>query len=111
MAFVLEIKPSARKRNAAAGRAVNRDGTRWTFATRGAAERWAQELTDFGGELVWVQSAHPADQSDVDGYLLSRSDRGSIADRTLHGTNDESVDLDATVLPTEQDDLPRANDQ
>lgn len=101
VAFVLEIKPSARKRNAAAGRAVNRDGARWSFATRKAAERWAQELTEVGGELVWVQSAHPQDASDVDGYLLSRLDRGAIADRDRLDGRPGRPDA-----PTEQDEFP-----
>ena len=106
MAYVLEIKPSARKRNAAAGRAVNRDGTRWSFATREAAERWAEELTQAGGELVWVQSAHPRDASDVDGYLLSRLDRGSIADRTRLTAEGPGGKADRSKTPTEQDEFP-----
>ncbi|MDR5672956.1 Uncharacterized protein AArcCO_0982 [Halalkaliarchaeum sp. AArc-CO] len=106
MAYVLEIKPSARKRNAAAGRAVNRDGTRWSFATRKAAERWAEELTQAGGELVWVQSAHPRDGSGVDGYLLSRLDRGSIADRTRLTTEGTGRKADRKKRPTEQDEFP-----
>ena len=111
MAYLLEIKPSARKRNAAAGRAVNMDGTRWSFATREAAERWAEELTQAGGELVWVQSAHPRDASDVDGYLLSRLDRGSIADKTRLAAEDPEGPADRSTTSTEQDEFPVSDGQ
>jgi len=97
VSFVLEIKPSARKRNAAAGRAVNRDGARWTFRSRAAAEAWADELTGAGGELVWVQAAHPADESDVDGYLLARLDRGRI--RNADGSSTRRSRTEQEPLP------------
>ncbi|MGM0606737.1 MAG: hypothetical protein ACQETB_13840, partial [Halobacteriota archaeon] len=76
--FVVEIKPSARKRNLRVGRFVNRAGTIREFDTRRAAESWADELTTCGRDRVWIQSAHPLDSSDVDGYLLSRNSRSDL---------------------------------
>ena len=78
MAFVVEIKPSARKRNADVGRAVNREGTTRRFESRRAAEAWADDLTGSGRDHVWITAAHPADQSAVDGYLVSRNTRGEL---------------------------------
>jgi len=78
VAYVVEIKPSARKRNADVGRAVNREGTTRRFESRRAAEAWADTLTGGGRDTVWIKSAHPADQSAVDGYLVSRNTRGEL---------------------------------
>ena len=76
--FVVDIKPSARKRNAKVGRAVTREGSLHRFESRQAAEAWADELTGGGREHVWIKAAHPADQSAVDGYLVSRNTRGKL---------------------------------
>jgi len=78
VAFIVEIKPSARKRNGDVGRAVNREGTTRRFESRRAAEAWADELTGGGRDHVWIKAAHPADQSSVDGYLVSRNARGKL---------------------------------
>ena len=66
------MKPSARKANGAVGGLVNRDGVRHAFESRTAAEAWASGLSESGWRPVWIQSAHPDDRSDVDGYLVSR---------------------------------------
>ena len=66
------MKPSARKANAAVGGLVNRDGVRHAFESRAAAEAWASGLSESGTRPVWIRGAHPADPSDVDGYLVSR---------------------------------------
>ncbi|MCL9815532.1 hypothetical protein [Natronocalculus amylovorans] len=76
--FVVEIKPSARKRNPNVGRLVNKSGTTHTFESRSVAERWAAALISSARTRVWIQSAHPADRSDVDAYLLSRNTRGKL---------------------------------
>jgi len=78
VAFIVEIKPSARKRNGDVGRAVNREGTTRRFESRRAAEAWADELTGGGRDHVWIKAAHPADQSTVDAYLVSRNARGKL---------------------------------
>lgn len=76
--FVVDIKPSARKRNPNVGEVVNREGSTHTFESRQAAEAWAQEFVSSTRDRVWIQAAHPADRSDVDGYLLSRNTRGAV---------------------------------
>ncbi|QZP36921.1 hypothetical protein [Halobaculum magnesiiphilum] len=72
MSYLVEVKPSARKANAAVGHAVLRDGTRREFGDRGAAEAWADGLSTGADRPVWIHAAHPADNSEVDGYLVSR---------------------------------------
>lgn len=78
MAYVVEIKPSARKRNPTVGRMVNREGTTHEFESRAAAEGWADELTAGSRDHVWIQSAHPQDRSAADAYLVSRNTRGKL---------------------------------
>ena len=78
MAYIVEIKPSARKRNGDVGRAVNREGSTRRFESRERAEAWADELTGGGRDHVWIKAAHPQDQSTVDGYLVSRNARGKL---------------------------------
>ncbi len=78
MAFVVEIKPSARKRNPAVGQTVNTEGTTHQFASRRAAEGWADDLTKGSRDNVWIQAAHPRDNSTIDAYLVSRNTRGTL---------------------------------
>lgn len=78
MAYIVEIKPSARKRNGDVGQAVNREGTTRHFESREAAEQWADDLTGGGRDHVWIKAAHPQDQSTVDGYLVSQNTRGTL---------------------------------
>lgn len=68
--YLVEIKPSARRTNAAVGRTVNRGGTRHEFPDRDAAEEWAAALSD-ADPVVWVRTANPGDDS-VDAYLMGR---------------------------------------
>lgn len=70
--YLVEIKPSARRHNAAAGEAVNSEGARHEFEDRAAADEWARGLAAEGGHTVWVQDAPPHADGAVDGYLLSR---------------------------------------
>ena len=70
--YVVEVKPSARKANGPVGRAVVEGGGRREFDDRAAAESWADALSERGGRPVWIRTAHPADRSGVDGYLVSR---------------------------------------
>ena len=72
MSYVVEVKPSARKANAAVGHAVLHEGVRREFGDRGAAEAWADGLSTGADRPVWIHAAHPADRSDVDAYLVSR---------------------------------------
>lgn len=78
MTYVLALKPSARRANAAVGHEVNRAGTTRTLASRTAADAWARYLSATGGALVWVRDANPGD-ADADGYLVRR--RGAWRER------------------------------
>mgnify|MGYP000170990096 CR=1 FL=1 len=72
VSYVVEVKPSARKANAAVGHAVLYGGARREFGGRDAAEAWAEGLSTGADRPVWIHAAHPADCSDVDAYLVSR---------------------------------------
>ena len=72
VSYVVEVKASARKANAAVGHAVLREGARREFGDRGAAEAWAEGLSTGADRPVWIHAAHPADRSGVDAYLVSR---------------------------------------
>lgn len=76
--YLVEVKPSARRTNAAVGRTVNREGPRHAFDDRAAAERWAETLSE-GGPLVWIRTANPGDDA-VDGYLMGRRRNAAIQD-------------------------------
>jgi hypothetical protein len=71
-AFLVAIKPSARRTNGAVGRTVNRSGTRHRFDSRVDAEVWAAGLASRGGTAVWIREANPNDDTDVDAYLMGR---------------------------------------
>ncbi|WP_411967991.1 hypothetical protein [Haloferax sp. YSSS75] len=77
-AFVVDIKPSARRTNGAVGTLVNRRGTRHVFSSRDDAEMWASGLSSRGDVAVWIRSADPRDESDADAYLVGRRTRESI---------------------------------
>lgn len=77
-AFVVDIKPSARRTNGAVGTLVNRRGTRHVFSSRDDAEMWASGLSSRGGVAVWIRSANPRDGSDADAYLVGRRTRASV---------------------------------
>ncbi|MFB6250109.1 MAG: hypothetical protein ABEI27_00230 [Halobellus sp.] len=73
--YVVDVKPSARRTNAAAGQLVQRSGSRHRFDSRADAETWAAGLTAQGETTVWVRTANPNDRSDVDAYLIGRRTR------------------------------------
>lgn len=70
--YIVEIKPAARRHNAAVGETINRAGARHEFDDRDAAEEWARALTDDGEHTVWIQDAPTHANGLVDGYLMSR---------------------------------------
>jgi hypothetical protein len=67
--YLVEVKRSARRSNAAVGTVVCQRGVRHRFDSRDEAESWADELADDDGQ-VWIRAANPDDRSDVDGYLI-----------------------------------------
>ncbi|EJN60784.1 hypothetical protein [Halogranum rubrum] len=72
MTYVVDVKRSARRTNGAVGAAVCRDGTRWEFDDRPAAEAWAADLSTEGDGHVWIRRADPDDDSPADAYLVGR---------------------------------------
>lgn len=97
--FVVVVKPSARKANAAAGRAVAANGTRRVFEDGASADEWATALSKRGGRPVWLRRAHPSDDDDVDAYLLSQH-RDAVAD-------DSTPDGRAEIEPLPDDEDAR----
>ena len=77
--YVVEVKPSARKRSADAGRWVNLEGATRTFASKELAREWARTCSGPDGR-IWIQDAVPWDDREVDGYLVGGA-RG-VRDRT-----------------------------
>ncbi|MFC6836729.1 hypothetical protein [Halomarina ordinaria] len=80
--YTVAVKPSARRRSAAAGRWVNDRGPRRRFETKALARQWARELSTHSVTL-WVQDAAPNDPAPVDGYLVAR--RGPSRESTTGG--------------------------
>lgn len=77
-AYVVAIKPSARRASAAAGEWVLEQGRHRTFDSRALAREWARSIGSVD-RTVWVQDAHPRDASAADGYLLARRRDGTAA--------------------------------
>jgi hypothetical protein len=67
--YLVEVKQSARKSNAAVGSVVCQRGVAHRFDSREAAEAWAADLADDDAH-VWIRAANPDDRSDVDAYLV-----------------------------------------
>lgn len=70
MGYVVAVKPSARRVNAAAGERVNSGGPHHRFDSKAAAREWARSIS--GDSTVWVRDANPNDPAPVDGYLVGR---------------------------------------
>ncbi|MFB6080161.1 MAG: hypothetical protein ABEJ81_04100 [Haloferacaceae archaeon] len=99
-AYVVDVKPSARRTNAAVGRAVNRDGTRRRFLSRADAETWALGLSARGDRRVWIRAANPNDRTGADAYLVGRR-RRRADDGGGEGTHAGASDTEAqtTLAP------------
>lgn len=86
--YVLEVKASARRSSAQAGRWVNDHGPTRTFGSKALARSWARTCSATG-RTVWVQDAVPWDERDVDGYLVS----GDRPGRPRGEDGDEQSDI------------------
>lgn len=82
--YVVAVKPSARKRSAAAGELVAESGPRASFRSKHAARRWAERASE-DGRRVWIQDANPNDPAAVDGYLVGGARRGGGRGGGEHG--------------------------
>jgi hypothetical protein len=76
--YLVEVKRSARRSNAAVGGVVCQHGVRHRFEARDAAEAWAAALATDDGH-VWIRAANPDDRSDVDAYLIGWLHRPTAA--------------------------------
>ena len=74
--YVVEIKPSARRSSPAVGAWVNTRGPVRRFETKPLARAWARSASG-PHATVWIQDAAPADDRDVDGYLVGGDRRGN----------------------------------
>lgn len=83
--YVVDIKPSARRRNGAVGSVVNDRGVRHRFGSRDDAEMWAEGLSTRGERRVWIRAANPDDATGADGYLVSRRRRETDGRRENEG--------------------------
>lgn len=74
-AYVVDVKRSARRTNAAVGETVNLGGPRRRFRSRADAEAWALGLSERGDRRVWIRAANPNDRTGADAYLVGRRPR------------------------------------
>jgi hypothetical protein len=88
--YVVEIKPSARRRCRAVGEWVNDRGPIRRFDSKPLARAWARDVSS-PGTTVWIQDASPTDDRDADGYLVSGTRRGNPSSRGRDETQSELV--------------------
>lgn len=72
--YVVAVKPSARRVSRAVGAWLVAEGRYRTFDSKALAREWARTASPQGYTL-WIQDAHPRDESPADGYLLARRSR------------------------------------
>lgn len=82
--YVVAVKPSARRVSVAAGSWVATEGPCREFDSKALAREWAREASP-PGRTLWVQDAHPLDESPSDGYLLARPSQLRGAEEELPG--------------------------
>lgn len=70
--YVVSVKPSARKTNAAIGTWISQRGPVRRFASKRDARQWARDCSE-ADSPVWIQDAVPWDGTDADGYLVGRT--------------------------------------
>jgi len=69
-AYIVAIKPSARRINTAAAEWVGRRESTRTFASKRDAKAWARAISGGDGD-VRIQDAAPNDPEPIDGYLVA----------------------------------------
>jgi hypothetical protein len=76
-AYVVVVKPSARKVSAVAGTWVRDNGRSRCFDSKALAKAWARRCAA-PHRAVWIQDAVPWDESPADGYLVGARRRERI---------------------------------
>ena len=74
-AYLVAVKPSARRTSRAAAEWVAERGPHRRFDSKRLAREWARAASPHG-HTIWIQDAHPLDPGPADGYLLARRHRG-----------------------------------
>ena len=73
--FTVEVKPSARERNAAADRLASERGTIHEYPSREVAAEQAEALSESGDIRVALQRVAPQDDTPADAYLVAQPER------------------------------------
>lgn len=92
--FVVEVKPSARERNAAADRLASERGVRHEYPSREAAAEQAEALTETGETRVALQRVAPQDETSADAYLVAKPKRHV---ETPHDPDARTLTFDASA--------------
>ena len=82
--YVVAAKPSARRVSRAVGAWIATEGRYRGFDSKALAREWARAASP-QGHTLWVQTAHPEDESPADGYLMARPSRLRGNERELPG--------------------------
>jgi len=91
--FTIEVKPSARERNAAADRLASEGGTIHEYPSRDAAAEQAEALSESGDTRVALQRVAPQDDTPADAYLVARPNRHV---ETPHDPDARTLTFDAS---------------
>jgi hypothetical protein len=90
-AYLLAVKPSARRVSARVGRWVNRRGPSRLFASKPLAREWARACSS-AGATVWVQDAPAWADDEADGYLVGRRFRPGSDERPGRQQSVDDID-------------------
>jgi hypothetical protein len=82
--YVVAAKPSARRVSKAVGAWIATEGRYRAFDSKALAREWARAASPQGYTL-WIQDAHPRDESPADGYLMARKSRIRGSEEKLPG--------------------------
>lgn len=90
--YIVAAKPSARRASRAVGSWIATEGRHRRFDSKALAREWARTVSPQGYTL-WIQDAHPRDESPADGYLLARRSHLRGNEEDLPGEQIEFVEL------------------
>ncbi len=90
--YVVAAKPSARRASRAVGAWIVTEGRHRRFESKALAREWARSESPRGYTL-WIQDAHPRDESPADGYLLARRSQVRGNEEELPGEQVGFLDL------------------
>jgi hypothetical protein len=100
--YVVAAKLSARRVSKAVGAWIVAEGRYRTFDSKPLAREWARTASPQGYTL-WIQDAHPRDESPADGYLMARKSRIRGNETELPGEQVEFFELKQDDGPVQSD--------